>query len=211
LVVAATAGLVLIAIYGPRPSGPAPTPSDTFTHVDMKLAGAHFALTPDTVPAGLVEITQPGTAKRPAKTWLETLRVLGRHSLNSGVGMTVDVVVPKLKAPSEPSTVITLNVGSQGITAPHRDVRREQPYLASFASNAPSDDRAWTAVAPGQYRVVVHNASGQGTTCLGRSIGAGAHATLALTLAPNGPDGSHTYVVTCTGPKTTQQFDLWVL
>jgi hypothetical protein len=212
--VAGLAALVLIAIYGPRPAGPAGAPSDTFTHVDMKLVGTHLAITPETVPAGLVEISDPGTGNRPAKSWLETLRMLGPASIDNGKSVSrvsVDVVVPHLNAATEPANVITLDVGKNGITSPHRDMRREQPYLPAFASASPPVDRPWTSVAAGQYRLVLRNTSGRRMTCLDRSLRAGAHATVDLSVAPNGPDGSHTYVVTCTGEGNTLSFDLWVL
>ena len=237
LCVGLIAGLVALAIVGPAPSAPASTPADTFNHVDVNVSDAGFDVTPSTIPAGLVEVAMNdrradtshsiivssdlGTLVPGAQ--VVSWRVLGGHLLTvrdvSGVftfDREIKIVVPKLAAATEAANRISLDVRAGGMTAPERDVRREQPYLPAFSTSAPPDDRPWTAVASGRYQVALHNGSGSDQQCSidpvmrKQRLAAGASASVGVGLRPNGPDGSHTYVVTCVGGGVTRQFDLWI-
>lgn len=237
LFVGLIAGLVALAIVGPTAPAPASTPADTFNHVDVNVSDAGFDVTPSTIPAGLVEVAMndrradtthsiivssdlgslvPGAQ---VVSW----RVLGGHLLTvhdvSGAftfDRLIKIAVPQLAAPAESANRISLDIRANGITAPERDVRREQPYLPAFSSSAPPDDRAWTAVASGRYQVALHNSSGTEQQCSidpvlrKQRVGAGATVSMGVGLQPNGPDGSHTYVLTCVGGGATRQFDLWI-
>ena len=237
LFVGLIAGLVALAIVGPTPSAPASTPADTFNHVDVNVSDAGFDVTPSTVPAGLVEVAMNDhradtTHSIIVSSDLGTLvpgsqvvswRVLGSHLLTvrdiSGAFVfdrMVKIAVPQLAAATEPANRISLDIRTDGITAPERDVRREQPYLPAFAASAPPNDRPWTAVASGRYQVALHNASGAEQQCSidpvmrKQRVAAGASASVGVGLQPNGPDGSHTYVLTCVGGGVTRQFDFWI-
>jgi hypothetical protein len=237
LFVGLIAGLVALAIVGPTPSAPASTPADTFNHVDVNVSDAGFDVTPSTVPAGLVEVAMNDhradtTHAIVVSSDLGTLvpgsqvvswRVLGGHLLTvhdiSGAFVfdrMIKVAVPQLASPTEPVNRITLDLRSDGVTAPSRDVRREQPYLPAFAASAPPNDRRWTAVASGRYQIALHNASSTEQQCSidpvmrKRRVGAGTTASVGVGLQPNGPDGSHTYVLTCIGGGSTRQVDLWI-
>ena len=237
LFVGLIAGLVVLAIVGPTPSAPASTPADTFNHVDVNVSDAGFDITASTIPAGLVEVAMNDrradtTHSIIVSSDLGTLvpgpqvvfwRELGAHLLTvhdvSGAftfDRMIKIVVPQLGAPAEPVNRVTLDIRSDGITAPNRDVRREQPYLRAFAASAPPNDRPWTAVASGRHQVSLHNATGVQQQCSidpvmrSTKVAAGSNATIGVGLQPNGPDGSHTYVLTCAGGGVTRQFDLWI-
>jgi len=237
LFVGLIAGLIALAIVGPTPAAPASTPADTFNHVDVNVSDAGFDITPSTIPAGLIEVAMNDhradtTHSIIVSSDLGTLapgsqvvswRVLGGHLLtvhDISRAFTFDraikIVVPPLALATESANRISLDVRAGGITAPERDVRREQPYLPAFSTSAPPDDRPWTAVAPGHYQVAVHNASGTEHQCSidrvmpKQRVAAGASASVGVELQPNGPDGSHTYLLTCVGGGVTRQFDLWI-
>jgi hypothetical protein len=237
LFVGLIAGLITLAIVGPTPSAPASTPADTFNHVEVNVSDGGFDIVPSVVPAGLVEVAMNDrradtTHSIIVSSDLGTLvpgsqvaswRVLGGHLLTvhdiSGkfvFDRMIKIAVPQLASATESAHQITLDIRAGGITTPHRDVRREQPYVPAFSTSAPPNDWLWTSVAPGRYEVALHNTSGTEQQCSidpvlrKQRVAAGATASVEVALQQNGPDGSHTYEVACVGGGVTRQFDIWI-
>jgi hypothetical protein len=187
VIVGACACLIALEIAGPGNPAPTGRPTDTFTHLDVKVDDRGVHIPVRNVAAGNVEITltdarthkanpltvtsNPRALSLAPGTQLATLRTLTTYQLSAyaagkkmpGSG-AIAVVMPQLGAPREPSDRVTITLDATGMNTPYRDARFDKPLFAG-PTNATDAVFAWTAVGAGATRLVIRNHSHRAATC----------------------------------------------